>query len=105
MYYQILSQILSGTSVPETRRAFENDLRINEDIYGKYQENNHGLLLELLKEREQGSQPFRVASTASITTPSRKEAEISSELEGLKEQLVMLLKTNHKSENNSTFEL
>ena len=49
IHYQILSQIFNGTPISEIKRGFENDLRMNEDIYSKYQESNHSLILGLLQ--------------------------------------------------------
>lgn len=92
IHLQLFNQILNGSPIADVRRAFENDLRLNEDVYTKYQESNHELILQLLQEKEADQQTFRIGSTPH----SPKEAEIASQLTELKEQLVMLMKSNQQ---------
>jgi len=75
--YQIISQILNGNSIGEIKRAFENDIRINEDIYSKFEESNHKNVLELLKDKEMEQ---KTVSVSNIPAPSR-EPEMANQLQ------------------------
>ena len=37
-------------------------MRLNDDVYAKYQESNFQLILQLLQEKEADQQPFRIGS-------------------------------------------
>ena len=103
MNLQLVGLMLNGGRVGEIKRVFENDLDMNKDVYGKYQENNHHLILQVLQEKEGEELPSRV-SRGSGGVESVKEREINAQLGQLKEQLALLMKSNTQKNEKSASE-
>lgn len=103
MNLQLVGLMLNGGRVGEIKRVFENDLDMNKDVYGKYQENNHHLILQMLQEKEGEELPSRV-SRGLGGVESAKEREINAQLGQLKEQLALLMKNNTQKNEKSASE-